>query len=70
MLSDNETFVGLTLMAAQAFFYNAIFFTYALIPDRLLWHQVRIGGLVPVALCVWEILPGRSCLAPVRYHRT
>jgi MFS family permease len=25
-----RTFVGLTLMAAQAFFYNAIFFTYAL----------------------------------------
>ena len=26
-----QTFVGLTLMAAQAFFYNAIFFTYALV---------------------------------------
>jgi MFS family permease len=26
-----RTFVGLALMAAQAFFYNAIFFTYALI---------------------------------------
>ncbi|MFZ0852683.1 MAG: MFS transporter, partial [Hyphomicrobiaceae bacterium] len=26
-----RTYVGLTLMAAQAFFYNAIFFTYALI---------------------------------------
>ena len=26
-----RTFVGLTLMAAQAFFYNAIFFTYALV---------------------------------------
>src|SRR6202161_171304 len=26
-----RTMVGLTLMAAQAFFYNAIFFTYALI---------------------------------------
>jgi MFS family permease len=26
-----RTWVGLTLMAAQAFFYNAIFFTYALI---------------------------------------
>jgi MFS family permease len=26
-----RTFVGLSLMAAQAFFYNAIFFTYALI---------------------------------------
>jgi MFS family permease len=27
----DRTFVGLSLMAAQAFFYNAIFFTYALI---------------------------------------
>jgi MFS family permease len=26
-----RTMVGLSLMAAQAFFYNAIFFTYALI---------------------------------------
>jgi MFS family permease len=26
-----RTFVGLSLMAAQAFFYNAIFFTYALV---------------------------------------
>jgi MFS family permease len=26
-----RTFVGLTLMASQAFFYNAIFFTYALV---------------------------------------
>ena len=29
-----RTFVGLTLMAAQAFLYNAIFFTYALVLDR------------------------------------
>lgn len=27
----NRTFVGLSLMVAQAFFYNAIFFTYALV---------------------------------------
>ena len=26
-----RTFVGLSLMASQAFFYNAIFFTYALV---------------------------------------
>lgn len=29
-----RAFVGLTLMAAQAFFYNAIFFTYALVLTR------------------------------------
>jgi MFS family permease len=41
-----RTFVGLSLMAAQAFFYNAIFFTYALIltdfygvpSDRVGWY--------------------------------
>jgi MFS family permease len=41
-----RTLVGLCLMAAQAFFYNAIFFTYALIltnfygipADRVGWH--------------------------------
>jgi MFS family permease len=30
-----RTLVGLSLMAAQAFFYNAIFFTYALVLGRL-----------------------------------
>ena len=30
-LYPRRTFVGLALMAAQAFFYNAIFFTYALV---------------------------------------
>jgi hypothetical protein len=41
-----RTLVGLMLMAAQAFFYNAIFFTYALIltnfygipADRIGWY--------------------------------
>jgi MFS family permease len=41
-----RTLVGLTLMAAQAFFYNAIFFTYALVltdfyavpADRVGWY--------------------------------
>ncbi|MFV0280612.1 MAG: MFS transporter [Rhodoblastus sp.] len=47
-----RSLVGLALMAAQAFFYNAIFFTYALIltrfyglaPDQVGWH------LIPFAL--------------------
>jgi MFS family permease len=41
-----RTLVGLSLMAAQAFFYNAIFFTYALVlsdfygtpPDQVGWY--------------------------------
>lgn len=51
-----RSFVGLALMAAQAFFYNAIFFTYALIltrfygvpPDQVGWHLIpfAIGNVL------------------------
>ena len=44
-----RTFVGLTLMAAQAFFYNAIFFTYALVLTR--FYGVSSGDVG------WYILP-------------
>jgi MFS family permease len=46
MTHRQRTLVGLSLMAAQAFFYNAIFFTYALVltdfygarPDQVGWY--------------------------------
>ena len=38
-----QTFVGLTLMAAQAFFYNAIFFTYALVLTK--FYSVSSGDV-------------------------
>ena len=44
-----RTLVGLSLMAAQAFFYNAIFFTYALILTEF-YH-------VPASEVGWYILP-------------
>ncbi len=44
-----RTYVGLTLMAAQAFFYNAIFFTYALM-------LTDFYG-VPAESVGWYILP-------------
>ena len=44
-----QTFVGLTLMAAQAFFYNAIFFTYALVLTK--FYSVSAGAVG------WYILP-------------
>jgi MFS family permease len=44
-----RTFVGFTLMAAQAFFYNAIFFTYALVLTR--FYGVNAGDVG------WYILP-------------
>jgi MFS family permease len=51
MFGEHRTraFVGLALMAAQAFFYNAIFFTYALV-------LTRFYG-VPSADVGWHILP-------------
>src|SRR5499427_3495602 len=56
-----RTLVGLTLMAAQAFFYNAIFFTYALVltdfygipADRVGWYLLPFAAgnfLGPVLL--------------------
>ena len=44
-----QTLVGLTLMAAQAFFYNAIFFTYALVLTK--FYAVGSGAVG------WYILP-------------
>ena len=44
-----RTFVGLTLMAAQAFFYNAIFFTYALVLTKFYAVSAADVG--------WYILP-------------
>jgi MFS family permease len=44
-----RTFVGLSLMAAQAFFYNAIFFTYALVLTEFYGVQADHVG--------WYILP-------------
>jgi MFS family permease len=44
-----QTVVGLTLMAAQAFFYNAIFFTYALVLTK--FYSVSTGAVG------WYILP-------------
>nr|WP_252393815.1 MFS transporter [Candidatus Rhodoblastus alkanivorans] len=46
-----RTVVGLTLMAAQAYFFNAIFFTYALVltkfyqvrPDHVGWHVLTFA---------------------------
>jgi MFS family permease len=58
-----RTAVGLTLMAAQAFFYNAIFFTYALVlTDFYAIPAERVG---------WYILPfaGGNVLGPLLLGR-
>ena len=63
-----RTLVGLTLMASQAFFYNAIFFTYALV-------LTEFYG-VPADQVGWYILPfaagnflGPLILGPPVRHR-
>ena len=47
--NPDRTAVGLTLMAAQAFFYNAIFFTYALVLTK--FYAVKSGDVG------WYIFP-------------
>ena len=58
-----RTLVGLSLMAAQAFFYNAIFFTYALVLTD--FYQV------PANLIGWYILPfaAGNVLGPILLGR-
>jgi len=58
-----RTYVGLALMAAQAFFYNAIFFTYALILTDFY--------AVPAEQIGWHILPfaAGNFLGPVLLGR-
>jgi MFS family permease len=58
-----RTFVGVSLMTAQAFFYNAIFFTYALVLTEFY--------AVPAANVGWYILPfaAGNFLGPVLLGR-
>jgi MFS family permease len=58
-----RTLVGLTLMAAQAFFYNAIFFTYALVLTN--FYGVPAGDIG------WYILPfaASNVLGPILLGR-
>jgi len=47
--------IGLVLMAAQAFAYNAILFTYALVL-RLLFRGSRNRRTVPFTPCIGQFL--------------
>jgi MFS family permease len=51
-LYPQRAFLGLSLMAAQAFFYNAIFFTYALVLNRFFAVAAERVGLylIPFAI--------------------
>ncbi len=65
-----RTFVGLTLMASQAFFYNAIFFTYALGAHRLLRHSppITLAG-TSASLRHWQFSWAGDAWQVVRYGR-
>jgi predicted MFS family arabinose efflux permease len=58
-----RTLLGLSLMASQAFFHNAIFFTYALISHRFLRRRIRSRR--------WYLLPfaAGNFLGPVLIGR-
>jgi MFS family permease len=58
-----RTLVGLALMAAQAFFYNAVFFTYALVLGK--FYDIPAGDIG------WYILPfaGGNVLGPILLGR-
>ena len=56
----SRALVGLTLMASQAFFYNAIFFTYALVLTKFYAVPASGCGLVHPAVCA------RQCVGPNR----
>ena len=73
-----RTLVGLTLMAAQAFFYNAIFFTYALVltdfygirADHVGWYLLPFAAgnfLGPVLLGRLFDTIGRRTMIAVTY---
>lgn len=73
-----RTLVGLVLMAAQAFFYNAIFFTYALVLTKFYavnsgdvgWYILpfAVGNFLgPVALGRWFDTQGRRWMITLTY---
>ena len=62
-----RTYVGLALMVAQAFFYNAIFFTYALILTDFYGVPSGPCRLLPVALCGRQLPRTGADRPPVRH---
>ena len=64
-----RSLVGLTLMVAQAFFYNAIFFTFALVLTDFYGIRRRQGRLVHPALCRRQFPRTALARPPVRYAR-
>ena len=62
-----RTFVGLSLMAAQAFFYNAIFFTYALVLTEFYGIRADHVGWYILPFAAGNFLGPCSARPPVRH---
>ena len=64
----NRTFVGLSLMAAQAFFYNAVFFTYALVLTDFYDIESSQVGWYLLPFAAGNFLGPAPARAPVRHR--
>ena len=65
-----RSLVGLALMTAQAFFYNAIFFTFALVLTDFFGIAVEPGRLVHPAVCGRQFFRTAAARPAVRYAGT
>ena len=61
--------LGLVLMSSQAFFYNAIFFTYALVLTKFYGVPSALDRLVHVAVRARQFLRPAAARAALRPHR-
>ena len=64
-----RTLVGLLLMAAQAFFYNAVFFTYALILTNFYGIPAGQIGWYILPFAAGNVLGSDRARPPVRHNR-
>ena len=64
-----RSFLAFVLMSTQAFFYNAIFFTYALVLMRFYSVPEQDVGRLPSAVRAWKCARAAAAWASVRYDR-
>ena len=64
-----RSFLGFVLMSTQAFFYNAIFFTYALVLMRFYGVPEQDVGWLSSAVRAWKCARAAAAWASVRYDR-
>ena len=64
-----QAWLGVTLMAAQAFCYNAVFFTYALVLTRFYGISSGNVGLFMLPFAIGNFLGPAGARAIVRYRR-